>query len=47
MSKSQNDPKRKSEQGQQQEEKLASPLVPLLWLLLPLIAALLYGVFGG
>jgi hypothetical protein len=46
MSKQQNDPKSKPEHGHQ-EEKLASPVIPLLWILIPLAAALLYGALSG
>lgn len=29
------------------DEKLASPIVPLLWLVIPLVLVILYGIFSS
>lgn len=38
---------KKTPQPAPEQEKLSSPLVPLLWLLLPLLGLILYGALSG
>ncbi len=35
------------DKGEPEPEKLASPLMPLLWLLIPFLGLILWGLFGG